>query len=265
MDHTRVPDSTSQDRRRQRRTWVPGIAVVRVDGQPSSAWRIVNLSLGGASLEGDGALPVAPFSLGLYVAGCEAVDVNARILRKQVVTRAGRCAIRFSELTEAQRRALEGILSVEHAPSLTRRRALVVDREDGHARALVPELAAMGFTVRAESSPEHAAAWLQKESAEVLLASERAIELNRWSLLQFVRDTAPETRRLIVADAVRGFGLYYAMKAGLVEGLIDPALPAETLAQHLLGTPPATSSRTSGPRRLRGPAARSPARPASRR
>jgi len=244
---------------------VPGIAVVRAGGQPSSAWRIVNLSLGGASLEGDGTLPIAPFSLGLYVAGCEAVDVNARILRKQVVTRAGRCAVRFSDLTEAQRRALAEILSIEHAPSMTRRRALVVDREGGHAQALVPELASMGFSVRAESSPERAAAWLQKESAEVLLAGESAVELNRWSLLQFVRDTAPETRRLIAADAVRGFGLYYAMKAGLVEGLIDPGMPAETLARHLLGAPPTTSSRTSGPRRLRGPAARSLARPASRR
>jgi hypothetical protein len=241
----------NQERRRQRRIWVPGIAVVRAGGQPSAAWRIVNLSLGGASLEGDGALPTTPFHLGLYVAGCEPVDVNARILRKQVVTRAGRCAVRFSDLTDTQRRALEEVLAVDHAPSMTRRRALVVDREGGHAGALVPELAAMGFTVRAETSSEHAAAWLQKESADVLLAGENIIEINRWSLLQFVRDTAPETRRLVVADAVRGFGLYYAMKAGLVEGLIDPQLPADTLARHLLGGPPARRRAEAGSRGAR--------------
>ena len=42
-------------------------------------------------------------------------------------------------------------------------------------------------------------------------------------------------RRFVLAPDVRGFRLYFAMKAGLVDGLVEPAMPRHILARHLLG------------------------------
>jgi len=225
--------------------------VLRSGAQAPSIWRVTNLSLGGASLVGDGTLPPARLSLGLHVAGFRAVEMEARVLRRQLVTRAGKCAVKLLDVSDAQRGALQAILDADHTPTSGGRRALVVDAEGAHAPALA-ELASLGFIVRREKSPEQAAAWLQRESTEVLLVGERVIESHRWNLLQFVRDTAPEIRRFVLASDVRGFRLYYALKAGLIDGLVEPEMVGDTLARHLLGAAPARS-RT--PRR-RPPASR---------
>jgi hypothetical protein len=224
-----------EERRRQRRIWVAGVAVVRGGGQPPSIWRVANLSLGGASLVGDGTLPPGRFSFALHVAGFEPVELEARVLRRQLVTRAGKCGVKFSDVSDVHGHLLRKILAADHAPSLVQRRALIVDGQDGLPQGLLAEIASLGFSIREESSPEQAAAWLLKESTEVLLVAESAIEINHWSLLQFARDTAPEIRRLVLVDRVPGFRLHYAMRAGLVEGLIEPKMRADILARHMLG------------------------------
>jgi hypothetical protein len=258
MDETRVPGSREGERRREQRVSVAGIAVLRSGAQAPSVWRVTNLSLGGASLVGDGALPSGRLSLGLHVAGFPAVEVEARFLRRQLVTRAGKCAVKLVDVAEAQKELLRQILAADHTPAIVRRRALVVDPAGARAPALSGELASLGFTVRRETSPEQAAAWLQRESTEILLVAESAIEANRWSLLQFVRDTAPEIRRFVLASDVRGFRLYYAIKAGLIDGLVEPTMVGDALARHLLGAAPTKASgarrRGDGPRGSRSPA-----------
>ena len=235
------------ERRRQRRVPVAGIALVEGGGQPPSVWRVANLSLGGASLLGDGALPPGPLSVSLHVAGFPAVDVSAKILRRQLVTRAGKSAVKFVDVPEPQRQALREILAPDdtaspaalHTPPPVSRRALIVDREGARGVALSAELSSLGFTIRKETAPEQAAAWLQREATEILLVGESIVEAERWSLLQFVRDTAPEIRRFVLASDVRKFRLYYAIKAGLVDGLIEPKLfngaSGDALARRLLG------------------------------
>ena len=163
------------------------------------------------------------------------MDLEAKVLRRQLVVRDGKCAVKFVGVTEAQRQALREILAADHAPAIGGRRALIVDHDDVKTPALSSELVALGFNVRRESSPEKAAAWLQREETEVVLVGERVLSGHRWNLLEFIRDTAPEIRRFVLASDVRGFRLYYAMKAGLVEGLIPPDTAAETLARYLLG------------------------------
>jgi hypothetical protein len=74
------------------------------------------------------------------------------------------------------------------------------------------------------------------------------VEDDRWGLLQLVRDTAPEIRRFVLASDVRRFRLYYAIKAGLVDGLIDPKTTGDGLARLLLG---ATAAAPSGDGRRR--------------
>jgi hypothetical protein len=238
MDQTHGPEAQGRERRREQRAWVAGIAVVRSGAQPPSVWRVENLSLGGASLVGDGALPAARLSLELHVAGFPGVALEAKVLRRQLVTRAGRSAVRFVDVSEAQRQALGEILAADHAPAIVRRGALIVDGagEATPAPALSGELASLGFSVHCETSPEQGAAWLQRETIEILLLGAAAMQAHRWSLLQFVRDTAPEVRRFVVtASEVLGFRLYYAMKAGLVDGLVEPKMAGEALARHLLG------------------------------
>jgi hypothetical protein len=239
MDETDVAGPRSHERRRERRVAVAGIAVLSGGAQNPLVWRVTNLSSGGASLVGDGALPAGRLSLALHVGGFAAVEVDARILRRQLVTRAGRCAVKFVDVSPLQRDALAEILAADHSPVTIARRALVVDREEGRRPALQRQLTALGFTVRQEASPEQAAAWLQRENVEVLLVGEHVIEANRWSLLQFARETAPEIRRLVLASDVRGFRLYYAIKAGLVDALIEPELAGDALARRLLGAAPA--------------------------
>src|SRR5205814_9664580 len=105
--------------------------------------------------------------------------------------------VKFADVADVQSQMLRRILAADHTPSLVQKRALIVDGQDGLPPALLAEIASLGFAIREESSPEQAAAWLQKESTEILLVAESAIESNHWSLLQFARDTAPEIRRLV--------------------------------------------------------------------
>jgi CheY-like chemotaxis protein len=209
--------------------------VLQSGPQRPSVWRIGNLSTGGAGLVGDGVMVPGRQAACLHVAGFPALELEGTVLRQQLVKRGGRCAVRFLDLTEAQRNTLGEITRATHGPLLVTRRALVVTPNKTRSRAMSRELAAFGFAVREETSPGQAVAWLQREETEVLLVDESVIEADRWSLLQFVRDTAPEIRRLVIADDVRGFRLYYAMKAGLVDGLVEPAAAGDALARHLVG------------------------------
>jgi hypothetical protein len=236
-----VPESHRRERRREPRIRVAGVAVLQGGGQPPSVWQVTNLSLGGASLVGDGALLPARFSVSIHIGGFPAVDVDAQVLRRQLVTRAGKCAVRFVDVSESVKEALREILGADHTPLLVRRRVLIVDRDEAPMLTLSAELASLGFTVRRETSPEQAAAWLQREDTEVLLVGESVVASQAWSLLEFVRDTAPEIRRLVLAEDVRGFRLYYAIKAGLVEGLVGRKMAGDTLARHVLGAAPAQS------------------------
>jgi PleD family two-component response regulator len=190
---------------------------------------------------GDGVLLPAKISLSLNVAGFPPLEVGARLLRRQLVTGTGKCAIKFVDLSEAQQKALEEILAADHKLSLVKRRALIVEPAESQSPRLSTELASLGYIVRCERSPEQAAAWLQKEDTEVLLVGESVVGANGWSLLQFVRDTEPEIRRLVLADDVRGFRLYYAIKAGLVDGLVGSTMVGDALARHVLGAAPANA------------------------
>ena len=235
-DDENQSESEDGERRRESRARVAGVAVLRGGGQPPSIWRLTNLSLGGAALLGDGALSSNRLSVSIHVAGFRGVDVQGRVLRRQLVTHDGKCAVRFLDVPEADRETLrEIILGAHYTPSLVRRRALIVDRAEIPTLALSAELGSLGFAVRRETSPEQAAAWLQREDTELLLVDESVVGASGWSLLEFVRDSAPEIRRLVLAEDVRGFRLYYAIKAGLVDGLVGRAMVGDALARHVLG------------------------------
>jgi hypothetical protein len=228
------------ERRREPRIRVAGVAVLQGGSQPPSIWRVTNLSLGGASLVGDGALLPPRFSASIHVAGFPVVEVEAKILRRQLVTRAGKCGVKFVNVPESAKEGLQAILGAAYTPLLVRPRALIVDNDQTSMTTLSAELVSLGFTVRRETSPEQAAAWLQREDTEVLLVGESIVAASGWSLLEFVRDTAPEIRRLVLAEDVRGFRLYYAIKAGLVDGLVGRQMAGDALARHIIGAAPAT-------------------------
>jgi hypothetical protein len=233
----------SSERRRAERAPVAGVAVLQNGTQPPSVWRVSNLSTGGAGLVGDGTLGTDRLSLCLHLAGFPMLELAAKVVRRQVLARGGgRCAVKFLDLTPQQLRALRDMAAAGQAPAKVRRRALLVTPDETRAGALGGELARLGFAVRREPSAGQAAAWLQYEETEVLLVDERVLEAERWSMLQFVHDTSPETRRLVIANDVRGFRLYYAIKAGLVEGLVEPNAASEALVRHITGAPAAVKA-----------------------
>jgi hypothetical protein len=236
-------ETQGSERRRAPRAWVPGLAVLTSGTQLPSVWRVSNLSAGGVGLVGDGRLETGRHALALHVAGFAPLALEVNVLRRQLMTRGGRCGVRFVDVDEAQRRTLVEMATVDHAPTPGGRRALVVAPDAVRGKALAKELALLGFVVRSETSPGQAGAWLQLEETEALFVDESAVEADRWSLLQFVRDTAPEVRRLVIASDVRGFRLYYAIKAGLVDALVEPTIAADALARHVAGAPAVVTSR----------------------
>jgi hypothetical protein len=236
-------ETQSSERRRAPRAWVPGLAVLASGTQPPSVWRVSNLSAGGVGLVGDGRLETGRHTLALHVAGFERLALEVNVLRRQLLTRGGRCGVKFIDVPEAQRRVLNEVSVAAFAPPLAVPRALVVAPDEARGKSLRRELGLLGFAVRSETSPGQAGAWLQHEETEALFVDESVVEADRWSLLQFVRDTAPEIRRLVIASDVRGFRLYYAIKAGLVDTLVEPTIAAEDLARHLAGAPVAVMPR----------------------
>jgi ActR/RegA family two-component response regulator len=240
---TTSPATQSGERRHSARTWVAGVAVMQSGSQPPAVWRVSNLSVGGAGLIGDGTMSPGVSSLCLHVAGFAPLELKARALRRQIMTRGGRGAVRFVDVTETQHEALTAMMAAEHAAAPVARRALVVTADDVRARGLSRELGMLGYAVRREKSAGQGVAWLQREETEVMLVDENVVGADRWNVLQFVNDTAPETRRFVIANDVRGFRLYYAIKAGLVEGLIEPTAAGDALARQLAGAPAAVRSR----------------------
>src|SRR6516162_4238391 len=103
-------ETQSSERRRAPRVWVAGIGVLRSGVQPPSVWRVSNLSSGGAGLVGDGRLETGRHALSLHVAGFEPLELEVKVLRRQLVTRGGRCGVRFLGVTEPQQRLLEEMI-----------------------------------------------------------------------------------------------------------------------------------------------------------
>ena len=209
--------------------------MLRSGAQPPSVWQVANLSAGGASLVGGKAVLIDRVSMDLHVAGFPDLELETRLVRRQLATPNGKCALRFVNPSDEQRRVLGEMLGADHAPPRERRRALLVHAEQAHVPALAADVAALGFAVRSETSTGQAAAWLQRESADLLLVEHRVVETDRLGILQFAHDTVPEMRRFVLASDVRGFRLYFAIKAGLVDGLVEPTMPRHLLARHLLG------------------------------
>jgi hypothetical protein len=183
-------ETQGSERRRAPRAWVPGLAVLTSGTQPPSVWRVSNLSTGGVGLVGDGRLETGRHTLALHVAGFAPLSLEVNVLRRQLMTRGGRCGIRFVDLDEGQRRTLHEMTAASHAPPLAKPRAIIVAPDEARGTSLRHELALLGFDVRSETSPGQAGAWLQLEETDALFVDESAVEADRWSLLQFARDTA---------------------------------------------------------------------------
>ncbi len=231
------------ERRKAIRVPVAAVAVLNSATQPPSIWQVRNLSAGGVALVGDAALIPGRHLLTLHAAGFPPLDLRVAVLRCQLAPSGKRCAVRFVEVTPEQRHVLSQIIAADHSPAHGGHRALVLAPRGERAQHLRDELNRLGYLVRHEESSGQALAWLQREETEALFVDESVLDTDRWSLLQFVRDTVPEARRFVIANDVRGFRLYYAIKAGVVEALIEPSTTGDSLARHLTGMPGAVEHR----------------------
>jgi hypothetical protein len=74
------------------------------------------------------------------------------------------------------------------------------------------------------------------------------MELDGWSFVEFVRNTRPNARRIIVASDVHSFRLNFALRSGLADAVVERPFQAATLARKL-GIDPATIDARRGARR----------------
>ena len=222
------------ERRRARRVWVAGVAVLRGGAQPPSVWRVGNLSLGGASLLGEGAL-AGRLAMSLHVAGFPDMELTATLVRRQLSTRAGRCAVRFVDVSDGQRQLLRDILAADHSPAHSRRARCWSSRTTSAVPRSPPSSPRSGSRCATRPLPDRRRPGCSGRARRCCWWTVASWRWIGWSLLQFARDTAPEMRRFVLAEDVRGFRLYFALKAGLVDGLVEPQMPRDTLARHLLG------------------------------
>src|SRR5262245_34029439 len=90
------------NRRRHRRSYVPGVAVVSAEDGSVAVSCVRDISLGGACLTGNTVLVAGKRSnLTLYLAGAAPLEVSAKVIRRQLATRRGQCAIAFDDLAPA--------------------------------------------------------------------------------------------------------------------------------------------------------------------
>jgi hypothetical protein len=224
------------NRRRHRRSEVPAVAVVPAADGSVAVWHMRDVSLGGACIVGDGMLISGQkFAFSLYLAGGPPLQVVGKVLRRQLATRRGECAITFEGLdaaqTAAMTQAIEAWADPAHAPP-SPDTLVVLASPSRLLSPLMRELRALGRTPLQVASPFEAAAWLQRDSAAILVEQDQ-VEVAGWNFMNFVRETWPEIRRLVIAKDIHSFRLNIALRCGLVDSVLEKPFRAAALAGKL--------------------------------
>lgn len=224
------------NRRKHRRSQVPAVAVIPAEGGSVAVWHVRDVSLGGACIVGDAMLLSGQrLSLSLYLAGGPPLELSAKVVRRQLATRRGQCAITFEDLHPAQIATLAQAIEAWSDPARAPESPDTLVVASASPRLLPPlmrELRALGRTPRQVASSFEAAAWLQRDSAAVLVEQDM-IEVGGWNFMHFVRDTWPDVRRLVIAKDIHSFRLNLALRCGLVDAVVDKPFRAAALAAKL--------------------------------
>lgn len=226
------PEPATENRRKYRRVKVAGVALLTPAERSPAVWIIHNLSMGGASVTvGTGLVSGSVVPLTLLFPDRRPIKVSARVLRRQLSGAAGRCALAFVEVSPEESAAIAAVIHAEEtapAPSAT---VIVVARASRRRMTLMRTLAALGHEARVTSSPQEAAAWLLRETlATSILVEDKLIEVDGWSLLEFVRDVRPTVQRLAIPDTVHSFRLNLALRSGAAQAVIERPFRTATLA-----------------------------------
>jgi hypothetical protein len=240
------PSNLVGNRRQHRRGRVPAVAVLPAPDKSVAVWFVRDLSIGGASIMGDSMLISGQrFALKLYLAGHEPLELAARVLRRQLAFRRGQCAVVFENVTAEQSAVLTAAIEAWKDPAAmpVPPDTLVASPSDVHG-PLMRELAAIGRSALQVPSPFAAAAWLHRGAVAVLV-EQNLIEVGGWNFMNFVRDTWPQIKRLVIAKDIHGFRLNLALRSGLVDAVVEKPFRAAQLAAKL-GVEPAGRRRASG-------------------
>jgi CheY-like chemotaxis protein len=236
---TGVPPQNGRDsdnRRRHRRVDVAGIATVGLGTDPLTVWVLQNLSMGGASLVGDSLLiPGQRVTLTLHLPTKKPLPLEARVLRRQLAARRGHTAIAFTALGDAQKNALSDAVEQPFSRANASVKAAIVVGPSGQSPSnLMHALTGLGYDPRFVTSPLDGAAWLQKEAlAAAIMVDEKMIEHRGFRLLELVRDTRPEVRRLVVASSANSFRTDVTLRTGEADAVIERPFHAEVLRARL--------------------------------
>ncbi len=170
----------------------------------------------------------------LFLAGTPPLDVNTRVLRHQLGTRKAECVVIFQDLSPAHNAIIDAAVEAGRVSgsALLAPDAFVVAADPQSVTPLLRQLTALGHTPQYVPSPMAAAAWLHERTVAVL-ADQDLVEIEGWNFLQFVRDAWPHIRRVVIAKEIHSFRLNLALRAGLVDAVIQKPFRAAALASKL--------------------------------
>lgn len=217
------PEVKPANRRRHRRVRPAAVAALERDQKSLSVWTVKDLSVGGASLMGDGTLsPGEHVQLTLHMPNRPPLPVCARVLRRQLANH-GRTAICFEKLGPSQNSSLdEAVAAANEAHAAAAITDLIVGRGSPASALLERELSAVGRLVRRVESPVDAAAWLELATGvTTVIIEEDLMVFHGWKLLPHVREMRPAVRRLVLGNPIQSFRLNMALRSGLVEGVLE--------------------------------------------
>ncbi len=226
---------TASNRRKYKRNKVAAVAVAtQPDGSPG-VFLVRDLSAGGASMLGDAVLLSGQkIPLTLYLAGRAPMALTAKVLRRQVTGRRGRCAVSFKSLSAEHSAVIADAVEVGRDPgsALLAPDVFIVADPSSSVGTLTRQLFTLGHTPRHVVSPFEAAAWLHP-GAVAMLVDQQLMEVGGWNFIQFVRDSWPHVRRIVIGKEIHSFRLNLALRCGLVEAALESPFRAAVLAEKL--------------------------------
>jgi CheY-like chemotaxis protein len=208
------------ENRRHARSEVVATAVVFSSEQLHGTFLVQDLSVGGACLMGHFTSPPGKrLHLLLQFPGKPALSVRAALVRHDTLgpTRE-RTAVSFMGLTAEEEDAIQEaiVAALERERARLLATVLVISADDLSRGALEHDLHAIGVQAVAVATPLEALAWLERPGACIatIVVDVSPGAAQGLDVLDFVGESHPDIRRVVMADEVRPFRLDLALRSG---------------------------------------------------
>jgi CheY-like chemotaxis protein len=224
------------ERRRERRVALPAVASISADGKHLGICAVADISPGGALLVGDGLVgPGQTIEMALQLPGHQPVALEAKVLRRQVgPVRARKCAVKFN-VPDAKTAEALAAACASPVPLPSSVQTLVVWNRPGSGGALPRDLTGGRAGVMIVSTPLEAAAWLRAGGPHIacVLIDYLIAGSNGWDFLQYLRESHPQTKRVLLVDGIGNFRLNLLLASGLADCVLEKPWSTTALTKKL--------------------------------